>query len=403
MATWLEKSRSPEYSPAKLSQMLAEVEAVIGISELDEAMSHETIIVGGYLNTHLIKAKSIIAEHLDVDSLSAISANIGDVTSGTITGALIRTSAGDDRIELSSNLLRAYSGGTRRVQLDYDSLDFYDSSGSLSGSIRGMLPEDEYDPSQLEVESGHVVLRSGNASIYTFQGSDIGIPPLAVMESSYPGSYGIVEVGPGGVIIEVSGGSLLVGPQGVEVYADMHLYGTIYLDDGMGDPPTISVLASSGRQGLLIRADEAGNSAGINLYGEYDSNYPSTLMLRSGGQTTLSLDANRDARFYGNLRVDGAITNASINASQLTGTVSSARLPIRAGSFTVTAGSSTSVSFSSSLPSTVRVVANVGGSSSTDYGTLKVYNVSTSGFSAILTGGTTQTTVTCYYIAVGGF
>ena len=120
MATWLEKSRSPEYSPAKLSQTLAEVEAVIGISELDEAMAHETIIVGGYLNTHLIKAKSIIAEHLDVDSLSAISADIGNVTSGTITGALIRTSAGDDRIELSSNLLRAYSGGTRRVQLDYD-------------------------------------------------------------------------------------------------------------------------------------------------------------------------------------------------------------------------------------------------------------------------------------------
>ena len=295
--------------------------------------------------------------------------------------------------------------------IDNDRINFYDSSGSLSGSIRGMLPEDEYDTSQLEVKSGHVILRSGNASIYTFQGSDIGIPPLAVMESSYPGEIGIVEVGPGGVIIEGSGGSLIVGPQGVEAFADMHLYGTIYLDDGMGDPPTIRALTSPGRQGLLIRADEVGNSAGINLYGEYDSSYPSAVMLRSGGQTTLHLDANRNARFHGNLRVDGAITNASINASQLTGTIASARLPtipsnklpIRAGSFTVTAGASTSVSFSSSLPSTVRVVANVGGSSSTDYGTLKVYNVSSSGFSATLRGGTEQTSVTCYYIAVGGF
>ena len=77
MATWLEKSRSPEYSPAKLSQMLAEVEAVIGISELDEAMAHETIIVGGYLNTHLIKAKSITAEHMNVDKLSSIVADTG--------------------------------------------------------------------------------------------------------------------------------------------------------------------------------------------------------------------------------------------------------------------------------------------------------------------------------------
>ena len=77
MATWLEKSRSPEYSPAKLSQMLAEVEAVIGIDELDEAMAHETIIAGGYLNTHLIKAKSITAEHMNVDRLSSIVADTG--------------------------------------------------------------------------------------------------------------------------------------------------------------------------------------------------------------------------------------------------------------------------------------------------------------------------------------
>src|SRR5690554_5900371 len=133
MATWLEKSRSPEYSPAKLSQTLAEVEAVIGISELDEAMAHETIIVGGYLNTHLIKAKSIIAEHLDVDSLSAISANIGDVTSGTLTGATVRTSAGGDRIELSGEgygaALSAFLDGTKRIEINYSNLFFYDEDG----------------------------------------------------------------------------------------------------------------------------------------------------------------------------------------------------------------------------------------------------------------------------------
>lgn len=99
MATWLEKSRSPEYSPAKLSQMLAEVEAVIGISELDAALAGETIIAGGYLNTRLIKANSILAKHirsgeitadkLNVDSLSAISADLGEITSGKISGTTI--------------------------------------------------------------------------------------------------------------------------------------------------------------------------------------------------------------------------------------------------------------------------------------------------------------------------
>jgi hypothetical protein len=57
------------------------------------------------------------------------------VTGGTITGTTIRTGSGSNRIELSSNLLRSYSGGTRRVQLDYDSLDFYDSKGQKGGEI----------------------------------------------------------------------------------------------------------------------------------------------------------------------------------------------------------------------------------------------------------------------------
>jgi hypothetical protein len=100
MATWLEKSRSPEYSPAKLSRMLAGVEAVIGMSEVDEALAGETIIAGGYLNTHLIKANSILGKHirageitadkLGVTALSAISADLGEITSGKISGTTVR-------------------------------------------------------------------------------------------------------------------------------------------------------------------------------------------------------------------------------------------------------------------------------------------------------------------------
>ena len=101
MATWLEKSRSPEYSPAKLSQMLAEVEAVIGISELDEAMAHETIIVGGYLNTHLIKAKSIVGgkiasnaittRHIQADAITADKIAANSITTDKIASNAITT------------------------------------------------------------------------------------------------------------------------------------------------------------------------------------------------------------------------------------------------------------------------------------------------------------------------
>lgn len=130
MATWLEMSRSPEFSPAILSRELRKIHHMVGIDEFDEALAGETIILGGYLNTKLIKAKSIFAEHLDVDSLSAITANLGEVTSGTITGALIRTNAANDRIELGNNVLQVHSGANKSLEIRKEKIRFYDWEGT---------------------------------------------------------------------------------------------------------------------------------------------------------------------------------------------------------------------------------------------------------------------------------
>lgn len=123
-------SRSPEFSPAILSRELRKIHHMVGIDEFDEALAGETIILGGYLNTKLIKAKSIFAEHLDVDSLSAITANLGEVTSGTITGALIRTSAANDRIELGNNVLQVHSGANKSLEIRKEKIRFYDWEGT---------------------------------------------------------------------------------------------------------------------------------------------------------------------------------------------------------------------------------------------------------------------------------
>ncbi|MDO1582435.1 hypothetical protein [Rhizobium oryzicola] len=60
------------------------------------------------------KVASIAASKIVADSLSAISANLGTVTAGTVTGALVRTSSGSTRVELdySSNALNCYLGGS---------------------------------------------------------------------------------------------------------------------------------------------------------------------------------------------------------------------------------------------------------------------------------------------------
>lgn len=63
-------------------------------------------VTAGTINAGRIGADSITADKLDVDELSAISANFGTITSGSIdgtniTGSVILTSTGDDRIYIA--------------------------------------------------------------------------------------------------------------------------------------------------------------------------------------------------------------------------------------------------------------------------------------------------------------
>lgn len=160
MPQWIEMTRSPEYSPKLIGQelvflqndfreLLSDLGDVAFMDKIEKAMLGETIIIGGYLNTQLIAAKSIFAKHLDVDSLSAITANLGEVTSGTITsstitsgtitgstitggtitGALIRTNTANDRIELGNNVLQVYSGANKSMEICEHNILFYDWEG----------------------------------------------------------------------------------------------------------------------------------------------------------------------------------------------------------------------------------------------------------------------------------
>lgn len=238
MTTWLEMSRSPEYSPAILSRELRKVHYLVGIDEFDEALAGETIILGGYLNTKLIKAKSIFAEHLDVDSLSAISANIGEVTSGTLTGATIMTSEGGDRIQLDQSRLRAYLDNVMRVQLDFDSIDFYTQSAKKMGEIFAVdvdMDDDVVPVLRISADTGAVELRSWrSASNFALLRLSADHPEyewdghmLTVMIES-DGDYGALTVGAGGVRIEgsavgalIDGNSTISGnfePQGVNSF-----------------------------------------------------------------------------------------------------------------------------------------------------------------------------------------
>ena len=193
MSIWLKATRNytnPDSVNYRIAYLREQVSKNMGYmsfaDQIQVAMLGETIIVGGYLNTELLKAKSIFANHLaagavtaekiDVDTLSAISANIGDVTAGsltgvTITGSTIRTAASDTRAEMgggSTPYFDTYVGNIKRMRLESDRLNFYDQNGVLGGYIQG------WDT------GGASLLRIGGKAIHVATGTE-----FAVWEDAY--------------------------------------------------------------------------------------------------------------------------------------------------------------------------------------------------------------------------
>lgn len=107
------------------------------------AMLGETVIVGGFLRTELIAAKSIHAEHLDVEDLSAITGKFTSLMAGNPFGARLEMgeSAGEP-------FLSTYdSGNKRRVSLGQDRVQFFDEIARNGGNIYSYV----YDPGSLNL------------------------------------------------------------------------------------------------------------------------------------------------------------------------------------------------------------------------------------------------------------
>ena len=107
------------YLREQMEQQLLSLGDLAYADQVQLAMLGETIIVGGYLNTHLIKAKSIKAEHMDVDKLSSIVADTGylRVGDGAVTidgenGRIQANHADGSYTRMSSEGLLRHVAGT---------------------------------------------------------------------------------------------------------------------------------------------------------------------------------------------------------------------------------------------------------------------------------------------------
>lgn len=76
------------------------------------------MIVDGTITANHLAADSVTATKIDVANLEAISAHLGSIISGTITGATIRTADSTTRVEMAgtTNDLRVYISGTKVAQ-----------------------------------------------------------------------------------------------------------------------------------------------------------------------------------------------------------------------------------------------------------------------------------------------
>lgn len=118
------------------------VDAVQVVSDdiADDAIGADHIRAGAITAVHIlaasieashISAKAILAEHIDVEELSAMSAHLGDIESGNITGAVIKTSDFPYRLEMNQAGLFAYDNdGILRTKLVRGELCLIDPNNS---------------------------------------------------------------------------------------------------------------------------------------------------------------------------------------------------------------------------------------------------------------------------------
>ena len=102
------------------------------------AMLGETIIVGGFLRTELIAAKSIHAEHLNVDDLSAITGKFTSLMAGNPFGARLEMgeSAGEPFLDM-------FDEDELRLKLLKDRIEFYrdgQKAGWMYGNVYEVIP-----------------------------------------------------------------------------------------------------------------------------------------------------------------------------------------------------------------------------------------------------------------------
>ncbi len=107
-------------------------------------------IQSGAITTEKIYAGAITADKITVSTLAAISANIGNITAGTLTGLTVQTNTSGKRIKMANDILQAFDASNSYERIRIDSGKIWLSQGDTSFS--------EYDSGSIAFTSSGLVL-----------------------------------------------------------------------------------------------------------------------------------------------------------------------------------------------------------------------------------------------------
>lgn len=97
-------------------------------------------ITSGEISADRIGASTITAGKIQVDNLSSIKADLGSITSGTITGGTIRTAESGERVQLGSSGLEAYNtDGNRTAHINTDGSGYLGLTNPLQWTTDGTV------------------------------------------------------------------------------------------------------------------------------------------------------------------------------------------------------------------------------------------------------------------------
>ena len=151
-------------------------------------------ILAGTITATELATGSVTATKISVTNLSAISADLGSITSGTVTGATLQTATTGARVVINSisGLTAFNSSGVTQLQIDTGNGRLTAGAGAVTLDASGFLWKNSGSEVIGQVDSNGILLGNQSATTYSGYGTEDGYKFYMVDDASnQSGLFGV--------------------------------------------------------------------------------------------------------------------------------------------------------------------------------------------------------------------